>query len=456
MICRIIRYLIIFLFIVSMGGISFAQQALFSPREEMMMFTLDNLQAGYDKDEAVREAAIETQMKLAESGLSKKSPVLKEPPGEGILKSLKKRSHPYLNFRAAYDTNIDAITDNPKGDILYDTTPGLKINFTGKNKALNFDTHINTEYYNKFTEYNGVDAFAGFSGYININKYILSMTESYNNNYLSNFKELGGRDEIYSRDGILKRRWLNTNSTSLGRYFNRIGFDIGYTRSDIDYEPDYSYDNDRFIDSGRFNTYLRIATKTKLLFGYKHDRTEYRILPEISNLDDYNLALTGALSPKLTYLGRVDYQIIDSKPDYGGDDLTKTDADIMTFTGNIGYAFSNRTNLSFNYNHVISKYSDRLYYSTADALTLTGNHRLAFNPKFNLSFIYGATFTDYPRYVGFEAHSDDYTYGVGLTYAFRQWLDFGLNWTYSKLKSNRSEDTPYKRNLFEFRSNARF
>lgn len=429
--------------------ISFCQQTPFAPREDMMLFTMDKLQAGYDKDDAIREATIETQMKLAETGLPKKP---QEKQGAG--KSLKSRIHPYINSKISYDSNIDDAQYNAKGSMIFDTTPGVKMNFTGKSKALNLDTHINTEYFNNRSEYDGVDASAGYSGYMNIGKYILSSSDIYNNNYLSNISELGGRDEIYQREGILKRRWLNTFNLTLGRYFNRLGFDLGYRRQDIDYEPDFSIDEDKFVDTGILNSYLRVATKTRLIFGYAHSRTEYRKKYLIYNSDDFNLGLTGALSPKLTYLGRVDYFVNDSKPYNDSDNPAETDSRVLTLTGNLGYAFSNRTNITFNYNHGIKNFANDSFYSLEDTFKLTGNHRLAFNPKFNLSLLYEADLNDYPKHIGFAAHTDNYTLGCGLSYAFRQWLDFGLNWINVRVESDK--ETPYTKNVVEFKTQARF
>ena len=462
MIIRVIAYLIVLLFIVSAGAeLSFAQQALFSPREEIMFFTLDNLQAGYDKDEAVRGAVIETQMKLAESSLPGETTKFKKPTGEGVLKSLKKRTHPYINFTTFYDSNIEGTESNPKGSMVFDTTLGSKINFTGKNRALNFDTKIITEYYNKFTKYNGVDASAGFSGYININKYILSMNETYNNNYLSNIKELGGRDEIFTREGTLKHRWLNTNSTTLSRYFNRLGFDIGYIRQDVDYEPDYSYENDKFIDSGVFNTYLRVATKTRLILGYRHDREYFRKIKGVSNTDTFRLGITGALSPKITYSAGPTYSDKNSKPDFSetqlGEDTGLEDKTNLSLNSTIAYAFSNRTNFSLGYGYNIEDKVNNSDNKTTNSFNLSGNHRFAFNPKFNLSFSCSASLSEYPKAPVSDAFNNDYSFSASLSYAFRQWLDFSFGGSYNTSKGNyKLEDNLGDSYNILFSTNARF
>lgn len=460
---RIIRFLIITWVVVSTGArLSFAQQALFSPREEMMLFTLDNLNAGYDIDEAVRGAVIETQMKLAESSLPGETTKFKKPAGEGVLKSLKKRTHPYINFTTFYDSSVDDSGNNPKKDMVFDTAIGSKINFTGRNRALNFDTKIITEYYNKFTKYDGVDAYAGFSSYVNIHKYVLSMNESYKNNYLSNIKELGGRDEIFTREGILKRRWFNTNSTTLSRYFNRLGFDVGYTRIDEDYEPAYSY-NDRFVDTGVFNTYLRIATKTRLILGYMHEREFYRKIPGVGNTDTFTLTVTGALSPKITYSAGPTYKNKNSKPDLSGTSLLGNfnleDFTDLNLISTFSYAFSNRTNFSFNYNYLIHDYQIHSDSYTSNSFSLNGNHRFAFNPKFNLSFSCSTELKEYPKAPLNDAYNNNYGFFTSLSYAFRQWLDFSFGGSYYITKGNYfvDEDSSSGRDYkIFFSTNARF
>jgi len=422
-----------------------------------MLFTLDEVQAAQGKEEAIRGAIAEAQMREVETKIPK-------PKGEGVGEFLKKRSHPYVTLGFGYDSNVDNVEHDAKGDMFFPGTLGLKMNFSGRDKALNLNTHLDGKYYGQRTIYNTLDAVQGLTSFINIGKYILSFSDSYNNNYIIGTRELGVKRSSVETTDISgestaqnERRWANTSTTILGRYFNRIGFDVGYIRSDIDYEPDFSLENDRFVDTGRLNMYLRVATKTRLLFGYSHERTEYRKMPDtITNIDDYNFAVTGALSPKLTYLGRVDYKFGDAKTGFDGRN--------RTFTGNIGYAFTNRTNLTFNYNHIIGKKTisgliddASSLYTHGDTFSLTGNHRLAFNPKFNLSVKCGAELYDYPNNAD-AGHDQTYSFGLGLSYAFRQWIDFSLNWTDSITRTALSTDskTIVNRDIIEFKTAARF
>ena len=419
-------------------------------RDDVMFLTMNRVQNTQKREEVMRSA-------LQESRLEQESmPKLGEVVGQ-TLQDIKKHSHPYVTLGTAYDSNIDNTYHDAKGDMIYRGIVGIKNNFTWKDKAINFDTHLNGEYYGEKTAYNNLDVVTGFSGYMNIGKYILSMAESYKNNYIIGTRELGVKrssGEVPSVAGVsgaasLQRRWENTNQLTFGRQFNRTGFDLGYTRIDTDYEPDSS-ENDKFENTYKLNSYLRVAKKTRILFGYVHDRIEYNKILSIENSDEYNLALTGALSAKLTYLLRGDYKETDNKIYF--------DLRDYTYTGNLAYAFSNRTNLSLNYNYAIEESANEPGYFYENILELKGNHKLAFNPKFNLSFSCSADLKNYPKNLP-QGHDETYSYGFGLSYAFRQWIDFSLNWQNYVTKTGLGTDTNkggYEEDVVEFKTQARF
>lgn len=414
--------------------LSFAQEIPFIPRENVIFAALNQLQ----REVAIRDSMKEAQLRLLEGGFVEEE----TKKGGFSFRDLASRTHPYLTLQTRFDDNVDTSALTRKSSLINTITPGLKTNFIGKGKSLNLDIHTDNRYYNNRPRSNSQSATIDILSNFSMGRYILSISEGYFTNYIST-PEFGVKTDEFTF------YWKNTFNSTLGCNFNRIGFDTGYKRIDYDYEPNSGLDNDRIEETYNFNQYLHIATKTRLLLEYSHGRIKYTHEPPTSKdytYNDFSLGLTGVPSSKLTGLLSTGYKEADYKED---DDYRDT-----TFTGNLGYNVSERTNFNFLLKYVIHEEATKQNYYIQKDFKLTGNHRLAFNPKFKLSLSYEADFYDYIKMADFSKENATHTWILGLSYAFRKWLDFSLNYTRKKTASN--VDANYHQNIFLFKTQAKF
>lgn len=461
-----IRSVVIFTLLSSfIPSISFAQQIPFTPRESIIFNTLNQLQ---EKEAAIADSIQEAQMKMAEGIVLKnqvkeavKTSSQTSNQGGFSFKDAAHQIHPYLSTSIQTDDNV-YLNPSKKSDSIYSYTPGLKFNSATANSSLNLDVHTNNKYYRHQatngsgqtvslspqatsntvaqTINNSQDINASILNNISLGRYTLTLSDEYFSNYIST-------PEAGIKVDNLAFYWKNQIGTSLSRNFNRIGFDIGYLRSDSYYD-----ENNKALgqasESFTFSQYLKIATKTRLLFGYTHSRvTNARNVSQNSNADDYTLSLTNVLSPKISSLTSVDYSLQDNK---GTDDLSS-----LALSATAAYRLSDRSNLSLNLKRSLSmpaKTHENFYNDTT--INISGNHRFAFNPRLNFSFLYSADYINYPKSNAFTNEIDTYGYTLGLTYAFKQWFDFGFEFKRTRVNSNYSND--YNDNTFTLRSDARF
>lgn len=443
----IVYFIISALLILSLAPkISLAQQLPFTPRENAIFSTLNQLQ---EKEEVMREAMKEAQMNLLESRVLLKKPKVKEKltlqKARGAeafsFKDLAAKTHPYLKLDTTSDDNINKNKEQ-KGSIIYTVTPGLKMNFFGKGKSINLDASLENVFYNNRHRKNSLVGEVNALGNFNLGRYILSVSDNYYNSYLS-------KSAIVAIDDKSDYYWKNDFSTSLGRYFNRIGFNAGYKRINYEYENDVeSQDKDHAEDIYTFTQNLRLATKTQLLFDYAHTRKKYKYNNgKTGNEDEFSLGLSGVLSSKVSAIGKVIYNKADYKV---SDDFTKS-----SLAGKLSYQATERTNYSLDYKRVTHKPTTDTDCYIENDFIFSSNHRLAFNPKFQLSFSFEADLKNYNRRSNEAGKKDnDYDLALGLSYAFRRWIDFELDYSYH-FRDSRASDT-YHRNQVSFKTEMRF
>ncbi|MDP2923881.1 MAG: outer membrane beta-barrel protein [Candidatus Omnitrophota bacterium] len=381
----------------------------------------------------------EAQMKLIKSSFKEKKGK-KETKRPIFLKTLPSRAHPYLTESVSYNDNVDSTKKNKKSALVNTFTPGLKMNFRDRTKSLGLDLHINNSLYNNRRRSNRQSATSEAVATFNIRRYTMSISDSYFSNYLA-WEEFGVDDNDFNK------YWTNTLNVLMGRHFNRIGFDAGYKRANSKYEPNFK-ESDSTQETINFNQYLKVATKTQALFAYSYNRTKspHASDPNDSHSNNFDLSLAGVLSPKVTALVEMAYLLTDNK--------TSADSRVTTLSAKLGHQVSRRSNLALTLSRSITDSATKANYCLGNTFNLTGNHRLAFNPKFNLSFNSGAAYSRYPKKADFTQKSETYTLGLGLSYAFRQWLDFSLDWAHTENRSNVSID--YYTNIFTFKTQAKF
>jgi hypothetical protein len=439
---------------------SYAQQIDFSARDEIMLMAIEQLKeeqqlSGSEISFSSREEVISTAINQLEGNkqaldkpieelkTSKPQTSKKETPGIGLvnsyLKKITSRLHPYLSAGAAFNDNVNS-TRKKRSSLLYATSAGIRGSYTKGVSSFNLNAIMNTTYYERIAAQNTQDLTVDTSFNFGVKRNTLAIANSYFTNYIA-------ADNLGIKTDQQICYWTDALSLSWGKYFNRIGFDIGGIHSQTSYEDDYKT-SDTTSDFFTIGQYLIIAKKTRLSLGYYYKRYKYEWTPASDwKTDSFSLELASVFSPKITGAFSVSYDTKNFKE--GNDSRTRS------FGLGFAYRISNRSNLSLGLNHVVY---DEAYgvtdYSTEDAFGLSGMHRLAFNPRLSLSFQSSAAYKDYPKRQGPHNDFTMYSIGLGLNYAFRQWFDLSLSWQHSRKYSN--IDTNYNQNGVLFTSTARF
>jgi len=427
-------YVVIIIMIFSLWPrISFAQQMPFVVRDNAILGTFQQLQG--EKDKAIVAAFQEAQMQLLESGF--KEAKVKHSLFEGI----KLHPHPYVTWEAALDDNADNTINERKHSFSNRVLVGAKTNLRIKNMTTILDINLDHTHFHNRSRSNINGGQANLQNYFNIGRYTFSLSDALYNTYTAS--------EDWVEDDVFQRYWSNTLSATLSRDFNRLGFSAGYSRVDYRYEDDYKEASDRSDETYTFNQYLKIGAKTRFLLDYEHGRTIYRYtLPTLKdyNYDDLSLGITGILSAKLGGLFQVGHRLADYKED---DDYKRT-----TFTTQISYMMSMNTDMSLSWEHRIHGPGNKTSSYNEDNIQFSGNRRLSFNPKFRFTYNGGVDYYRYAKWNNFIKHITKYTWGLGLVYSFREWVDLSFNYDNYQYKSN--AEMSYKNNIFTFKTQAKF
>jgi hypothetical protein len=411
-----------------------ASEIPFSSREEVISSAINRL----EESQEISGKPIE-KFQVARPKSSKKGI-----PGVGLINSyLKKvtsRLHPYLSAQANFNDNADN-SGKKRSSLGYSTSAGMRGSYITKGRnSFNIDAFMRNAYQERHAESNTQDLTVNSQFNFGVKRNTFSVANSYFTNYIAD-------DDFGIKVDQLKQYWSDTLSLSWGKHFNRIGFDVGGAHSVTNYEDDYNT-MDISSDSFGIAQYLFIGRKTRLSLGYYYKRTTNdRVPAEDTRTDSFSLELAGVVSPKITGAFNIGYDLLNIK--VGRDTKTRD------FGLSFAYRISNRSNLSLNLGHSIydDSYAAANYY-TDDTFSLSGKHRLAFNPRLSISFTNSVRYMNYHKLEGAHNNSITYGMGLGLTYAFRQWLDLSLSWAHTRLCSKISTD--YNANAVTFSSSARF
>jgi len=425
----------------------FAEEASSVSREELISNTFSFLQ---EEGSAGREKAIGEAMKVATKKKSREKRISGE---EGFAGFSLPQAHPYVDQETAYNDNLD-ITRPQQGSVINSLTPGVKMNFVGQGKSVNLDVHLNNVFFNQRNKADFQGGEASLLSNFGLGKYNISFFDDYTRNY--HIAKTFGTSDFNAH----QLTWQNSFTTILGRNFNRAGFNAEYQRVDNRYAPTTTPINsvtesafsivNKTEETYSFKPYVRITKKTKALLEYSYDRLNYHNVdsPDNSHYNNLDLTLSSILTPKLTASFKAGYKTLDLK--------VSPDTNTTTYTTQVGYAPTTRSdiNFSFKYAHVDSPDSASRY--AEEDFVLSANHRLASNPKFNFSAKGEIDHYIFPKLTTWPTRKNNtnYTLELGLTYAFRQWLDFSLGWTYKNVKSN--IDIEYDNNIIAFKTQAKF
>ena len=419
-----------------MRGSSFAEQMFFSPRESAIFAALTQQQ---EREGAIRDSLKKAQGKLLETR------VIREKKISALFKDFSKKVHPFVIHSVTHNGNIDSTQHDHKDAFINDLSVGSKVNFIERGRQVNFDAEVHANHYNhglRRRANNDSGASLGVRSNFGIDRFTVALSNEMSTN------RSRARAFCIETEGAAYY-WQNSFAAILGRHFNRIGFDAGYTRSTARYDHSPTHMQNNYSEVYAFSQYLRLATKTKLLFTYNHGRVQYQHKPIPSpnyNYDYYTLDLASTLSYKLSGLLNVGYKIMDYK--------TGIDYKDLLWGLSLGYRLSDRTNLAFAFGHTSHEQSETTGYSETNGFSLTGTHRLAFNPRLSTSFGVATSYVTQPKTHDYKQRSISYAWGNGLNYAFRKWLSFNLDFENTKAYSNFS--TKYRNKTIVLSTEAKF
>ncbi|HNX82457.1 MAG TPA: hypothetical protein PKL77_09975 [Candidatus Omnitrophota bacterium] len=435
--------LLVIAYILGIGEFACAQQIPFQSREVTIFNTMSQLQ---EREAAYSNAIQEAELKAMERpAVSRVVPVVKQKTEKSsdneFFSSLARRTHPYVNIGVTQDDNFKSAPVK-RSDTITTINPGFKMNFYSGPSSTAIDANIDSSYNKHYPDNNNIQT-AGTSVVTNqiIGPYTLTFSDTYSSNYIST-PELGIPVDT------LAFNWQNSILTSLSRNFNRYGFNVGYSRGDSYYDQ-RNIGSESENESWTLSQYLRVATKTRLVFDYSHGRsTAHHSAFDSSNNNSnaYTLTATGILSPKVSVLTKISYTGTNNKS--GANTISRS------FGSSLAYRLSDRTNLNFTYTGTLLVSGNKTSNSVDNSFSLSGNHRFAFNPKLNLSMGYSFDPTTYPKTEILTGELTTYSFDASLSYAFKQWLDVSFGYTRTKTAANNSND--YHDNQYILKAQAHF
>lgn len=423
---RLIFNIIAFLYICGVPQSAYAQQIALTPRDNIIFSTLNQLQE-QDRGAAISASMMEAQLRLAESRFPREKK--KVQPAQRAhnmvlakLDEFARRIHPYLSSAGSFTDNYTDVNRPRKSAVSLDSTTGLKMNFASLGSSFNCDVYVDDTRTHQHPLDTDENVNVDLGGSVGLGGYSLSLRDSMKNNYIAT-REAGVKVDD------LVRELSNDISADLSRNFNRVGFDFTYARSRTYHPGETNKDADEVVESFGLGTYLKIARKTRLIWDYSHDRTKpARRNKATSNAEAHSLSAAWVLSPKVSAVTGMGYSFTDSK--------AVADATEIAYNSSLGFRISERSNLALRIDQVLN-YSKPKSSNTIDTeFNLSGNHRLAFNPKLSTSLSYVAEFVESTKTADRKQRSSTYTFGAGLNYAFKTWLDFSLDFTHTRDYSN--------------------
>lgn len=459
------RKVLVFVCTVLITTPAIAQQVSATPRDQLMLVTLKQLREGEKavkgaRENAIKETIQELQLSAAQEKLQKEyREYSKKTPGSGITV----QAHPYISQSTSYWDQKD-----PKNDrhhvMIFNQSPGLFLSFLGKDKFVNLGFSVSDSRDCDRSDNRDDSAQVNLASNFVFNKYTFSVTDNYFNNYIAG-PDIGIDPKIFNY------YWQNDLSTSLSSRFNRLGFSLGYQRTDVNYRissglvPDTDADNDgqlvapsgtsSSVDVFSLSSDLKIAPKTTLSFGYNYGMNNYLERVSVdgnsgnSYYNTYSTSIAGVLSPKVTATVGANYTLTHYRSTAANE--TKS----LGIPFGLSYAISDRTDLALTYSYTHHFEGNAANYYHDGVFGISGNHRLAFNPKLKFSFACKWDSAVNDKLATPTQIKKTRNFSVGLNYAFRQWLDFGLSYAYRRYDYNYNDDDYGKHNV-RFSTNARF
>jgi len=411
------------------------------------------------KEAASRKEAIDRAMKEAGQQLVPVETRVERGSSGGVpfFERLTNHYHPYITNTVSYDDNVEnsvdyeyTIDEDQTASVINRVDSGLKMSYRGRRWSLVGDFSYTDKYLHNYTSSNFNSADAMLQATTQLGRNELTIFNDFNY-YHPAKKDYSGNDDA-DVISIGKNYRRNNFRATLGRAFNRLGFELEYDRMDYKYEPafeDENYHSQRIT----LKPYWRISAKTRISGKYAYNFKELTDVdsPDNQRYQDIGMTFFNRLTSKISDEISINQRLTNYK--------VSDDRKYTTFRTKLAYGVSPRTNLTLDLSHEIYREGDRQENYLEDIFSLSGNHRFVFNPKIKLGLGASAMLRDYVKRVygtrNRERKRDNYAFNVAVDYAFRDWLDFILSYKH-EINWSSLNNNSYYRNLVTFTTEARF
>ncbi len=346
---------------------------------------------------------------------------------------------PTLQVSERYDDNFRAVENNEESSWITGITPTFKLAAEGRKSAYALTYSANTDIFHSSHADDNTDhhltADAGFE-FDSRNR--LKLAAGYHK-----IEETASQDQNVEND---KYTTANVGGVyTFGARTARTQVDVGANYQELRYQNGDNLNADKERDTTALNSifYYRIAPKTKALVEARHTDYDY-----VSNtrLNSNNVALLAGLTWEATAktTGTVKF---------GGEKKRFDDSSIDDKSGSmweVGVEWAPRTYSTFGLNtrRGLGEGDNGASSIESQSTTLSWNHEWLDRLSSNVSY----TYTD-NEYQDIRRTDKIDTFGLGLTYEMRRWLDIGVGYKYSENDSSVAGES-YERNIFSISATA--
>ncbi len=346
---------------------------------------------------------------------------------------------PTLEVSERHDDNFRAVEDNEESSWITSVTPTFVLGAEGRKSAYQLSYSAVSDTFHSSHKDNNTDHHVNAdAGYEFDSRNRLKLNAGFHK-----IEDTASEDQNVEND---KYTTSNVGGVySFGAQTARNQIDFGANYQELRYQNSDNLNADKERDTTALNTilYHAVAPKTRALVEARHTDYDY-----VSNtrLNSNNVALLAGLTWDATAktTGTVKF---------GGEKKRFDDSNIDDESGGmweVGVKWSPRTYSTFGLNtrRALDEGDNGASSIESQSTTLSWDHEWMDRLSSTVSYTY--TDQDYQDITRTDKID---TFGVGLTYEMRRWLDLGVGYKYSENDSDAVGES-YERNIFSISATA--
>ena len=365
-------------------------------------------------------------------------------PGKGNIKVGPVEVHPFVGVAETYNDNIYQSYGGLKKESDYITTlsPGIQLLLPVRRHSFQLDYRADMNWYAKNDETNYTNQTGG--GAINL-EFPGGLNFSISNYYSDAViprkgKEVTGISGAADANRELPYNANDFNARAKYRFVDRWAAEVRYNNYDYRYKQ--AIDEDGTFNRNLYggSLYYRFTPKVDALVDYNYSTVDYKTTPINDNTNhSAYLGLSFDPTAKLNGYLKLGWAEKDYEEDQPG--RTKSFSAFSTLV-DLTYNMSRYHILTLKGNRIIEEDVDTNAPFTTTDFSLGYRHFLAWNEKVSLNANLGYGTKKFEKATtdadGTLKIRDDKKWygGAGIGYAPQRWLSLGLNYTYTRDKSN--------------------